>query len=167
MTQATGAPPDTTPPGRDTAREAAREALATEDGPLPRHDTLTDLRDRLLRHITALLPPASVRVSRMWQGGCDWYGAALRLDAIRERLTTGPGEGLASAHQHVLQLARDVEWLLARTGRESPAAPVCCRCHLPGDLQPVYDPPGETRAAPTVVWCRSCREGAGYPDGPH
>ncbi|MTE20258.1 hypothetical protein F0L17_14295 [Streptomyces sp. TRM43335] len=88
---------------------------AAEGGVPLRGDELQALIVLLRGHVELLLPAVSAGVGRLWRGGIEWYNADMRLAAVRRRLENGPGSGLSSAQQHVVQLARDVAWMLEVT----------------------------------------------------
>jgi hypothetical protein len=94
----------------DVVKTAVRQALA--NGPVPRYEDLVALDAELREHIEQLLPSAQERVNALWRGSADQYSRQGFLNAASYLLTSGLGDGLASAVHHVQHLARTCQTLL-------------------------------------------------------
>lgn len=98
----------------DQARTAIERALA--DGPPLRHGDLVALGAELRGHIGYLLPIAEKSIDSLWHGSREWHSRKTVLDAVPRLLAEDMGAGLASATQHVQQLARTCRTLLDYAG---------------------------------------------------
>lgn len=110
--------PDDAEHAVDVAAVQAAIDRGLMQGALRRYDEYVELEALLCGHLRRLLVEAEPVVDRMWRGSVEWYQRRTALDTIQnDAATSRRGNGLQSAHNHVVRLARHCRYLLDLTGR--------------------------------------------------
>ncbi|MFE5868306.1 DUF6415 family natural product biosynthesis protein [Streptomyces roseifaciens] len=105
----------------DAVQRSIDQALTIRSSPLQRDD-LARLGAALRRHKKVLLPKVHEHVDNMWRGSLEWYQSRSTLDRVASFSDYHLGSAALGDITHVMQLARDCQWLLElHLKAESPA----------------------------------------------